>query len=170
MTGLMQPATRVRSSRGRQGAALIEYVLILPLVLLLFLGTLEILRLISVKQSLRSALRLALPYYTHWKDTAGHIYYPAPQQIVQNELAKNPFVVHLNRLTITPSEAELNAYTHGQVFEVVVEAEVPLGFVSFLSAGGRPIVLRETYETFIDSSPEFLELNVETPFPKEPEH
>jgi len=149
---------------GERGAALLEYVLILPLVLLLFFGTLEIFRLMSVKQSLRTGLKQAAPCISHWKD------YPNrcdPLELISEELAKNPFTVTVHRLHIEPVVESLDSARYGEVIDVIVEAEVEFGFL-YPFEGGPTIVVRESVTTFIDSSPEFYELNPARPFPKDP--
>lgn len=153
-----------KGSRAQKGAALVEYVLVLPLVLLLFLGTLEIFRLISVKQSLRSGLKQALPCLNHWRD------YPLqcdPLGPISHELERNPFTIRLHRLEVRPRIGEVQAIRFGEVFEVIVEAEVEFGFL-YPFSGGPTITLRETASTFMDSAPEYFQLNVETPFPVDP--
>jgi Flp pilus assembly protein TadG len=48
---------RLRSCRYRQGSATVEFAIILPIVLLVFFGTLEIGRAMTVKHSLQEAAR-----------------------------------------------------------------------------------------------------------------
>lgn len=165
----MRDRQRFAKARGERGAALVEYVLILPLVLLLFFGTLEVLRVMSIKQSLRSGLRQALPYFTHWKDLAARPHYYPPHEVILQSLRDNPFSVRVYELVITPDDRELDLMQYGDVFEVRAEAIVPLGFL-YPFAGGNALRLVETHLTFIDSSPEFLELNMATPFPREAGH
>ena len=155
----------LRIWREQRGASVIEYILVLPLLLLLFLGTLEVFRLMSVKQSLRTGLRQALPYFTHWRERAPH-YFP-PEYVIVEELDKNPFTIRVYRLDVYPDASHLETMDYGDLFELTAEAEVELGFLYPLEGGPR-ITLRESYQTFIDSAPEYFELNVQTPFPKDP--
>lgn len=160
-------ARRTPSAARRRGAALVEYVLVFPLVILLFFGALEVFRLISVKQSLRSGVKQAVPYFSHWKDYA-YQDRGSWEEKVRHELRRNPLVMDANPpLTISPSAAELNALPEGATIIVTVEVQVPPKFVYALFTDSR-IPIRETVVTFIDSSPEYFELNVQTPFPRDP--
>ena len=153
--------------RSQRGAALVEYVLVFPLVILLFFGALEVFRLFSIKQSLRSGVKQAMPYFNHWKDYAYHDR-GSWEEKIRHELRRNPLVMDANPpLSISPSAAILNGLREGEIVEIVVEVRVPPKFVYPLFSGAN-IPIRETVVTFIDSSPEYFQLNVETPFPHDP--
>ena len=150
---------------GQKGASVVEYVLILPTLLLLVLGTAEVFRLMSVKRSLQSGLRQAAPYFTHRKELAEH--YGDPEYVIVQELLKNRFAVGVDILEVTPSQAALDALTYGEVFEIQVRAEARVGLL-FPIEGLPRIPLRATYQTFVDSSPAYYKLNPLTPFPVDP--
>ena len=159
--------------RREKGAAVIEYVLIVPLLLLLFLGSLEILRLFSVKQSLRTGLKQAMPCLSHWSDVASRPMCD-PLARIQSELRKNPFARGVYSLELVPNPNDWNDphYTGqvpviGDIFEVAVIAEVQFGFL-YPFEGGPTITLRESVRTYMDTSPEFLMLNPLTPLPADP--
>lgn len=76
----------MRRPKSQRGVAVIEYVLVLPVLLLLFLGSL-VFRVISIKQSLHTGLQQAIPYYTHWREHAPH--YGDPAYVISQELGKN---------------------------------------------------------------------------------
>lgn len=160
----------MRVWREQKGAAMVEYVLILPMVALVILGTLEIFRLVSVKQSLRTGLKEALPCFTHSKDVWWADNYGAfrcdVNAIIIAELAKNPFTVRLHALRVTPDLATFGG-DYGDVFEVTVEADVAFRFL-YPFEGGPTITLRESVHTFADSSPEYYKLSTATPFPGDP--
>jgi len=155
-----------RTPTRRRGAALVEYVVVLPLVVLLFFGALEVFRLISIKQSLRSGVKQAMPYFNHWKDYA-YQGRGSWENKVRHELGRNPLLMDANPpLSISPNAATLNGMADGEVIEITVEVLVPAKFVYPLYS--EPIPIRERVVTFIDSSPEYFELNVATPFPRDP--
>lgn len=166
-----------REGDNERGAALVEYVLVLPVFLLLTLGSLEVFRLISVQQSLRTGLAQALPFYTHWRDTNYYTTYCTPQPaclavkdpsiIIQSELKKNPFARKAGSVSIWPDALTLDNMADGTVFEVVATVEVQLGFLYPLPGGPR-ITLRESAWTFIDSYPDFYDLAWDVPFPYDP--
>jgi hypothetical protein len=165
---VIQPNARqaTRTDR-RRGAALVEYVLVFPLVILLFFGALEVFRLLSVKQSLRSGVKQAVPYFSHWKDYA-YQDRGSWEEKIRHELRRNPLVMDANPpLSISPTAGQLNALPEGATIVVTVEVKVPPKFVYALFSNSR-IPIRETVVTFIDSSPEYFELNVQTPFPRDP--
>ena len=154
------------ASGRRCGAALVEYVIVLPLVVLLFFGALEVFRLISVKQSLRSGVKQAMPYFNHWKDYA-YQGRGSWEETIRHELGRNPLLMDANPpLSIEPNAATLNGLDDGEVIEITVAVLVPPKFVYPLFS--EPILIRERVVTFIDSSPEYFELNVATPFPQDP--
>ena len=150
--------------RSERGAALVEYMLILPLLLLLFLGSLEVMRLFSVKQSLRTGLNMAAPCLSHIRDYAYHC---DPYERISNELAKNAFAITIHRLELIPDVDTVQHLWYGEVYEVIAEVEVEFGFL-YPFEGGPTIALTESVHTFIDSSPHYFELNVATPFPRDP--
>lgn len=147
----------------QKGAALVEYVLVLPLVLLLFLGALEVFRVMAIKQTLRAALKQELPCLTHWHDVA---YREANQcstgQImasIASTLDSNPFARRVGPVQLVPNSDEvMNILRYGDIFEVIAEVEVEFGFL-YPFEGGPTFTLRESYVTFVDSSPEYYELN-----------
>ena len=149
----------------QKGASVVEYVLILPTLLLLLLGTAEVLRIMSVKRSLQSGLRQAAPYFTHRKELAEH--YGNPRDVIVNELAKNRFAVGVDILEVTPDDGMLDSLDYGQVFEIEVIAEAAVGALYPIEGLPR-VFLRATYQTFIDSDPAYYGLNPRTPFPKDP--
>ena len=153
-----------RMWREQKGAALVEYVLILPMVLLLFLGTLEIFRLLSIKQSLRTGLKQAAPCLSHWKDTA-YESHCNPYLLISAELDKNPFAIGNPQPRLVP--ADVGNLRYGDVFAVTAEIDVEFGYL-YPFPGGPTITIRESTYTFIDSSPEYYELNIQTPFPNDP--
>jgi hypothetical protein len=150
--------------RSERGAALIEYVLILPLLLMLFFGSLEVMRLFSVKQSLRTGLQMAAPCLSHIRDDAYHC---DPYEHLSSELAKNAFAIAIYRLELIPDVDTVRHLWYGEVYEVIAEVEVEFGFL-YPFEGGPTITLRESIHTFVDSSPEYFDLNVVTPFPRDP--
>jgi Flp pilus assembly protein TadG len=157
--------------REQGGAALVEYVTILPMLLLLFLGTLEIFRLISIKQSLRTGVKQALPCVSHWKDTAYRRDYNCSPVSIRNciidELKKNPFAPEQDvQLTITTAP-DLNSADYGQPVRLRVDAQVKLGFIYFIP-GRDTATIVEYADTFMDASPDYLGLNLEVPLPAEP--
>ena len=158
--------------RGERGAALVEYALMLPVLLLLFFGSLEIFRLYSIQQTLRSALKQVLPCFNHGKDIAYRSEYsPACEvrQFIIDELRQNPFAVSVldDAVVVWPDLSQLRNVPDGEVFEVAVEARVALGYLYPLWNKDW-IVLRESYATFIDSSPAYYELAPDVPFPYDP--
>jgi hypothetical protein len=161
--------------REQKGASLVEYVLVLPLVLLLTLGTLEVFRLMAIRQSLRSGLAQALPCFTHWRDSTYRGRYDCSMDGIRarlaHELNSNPFAGNAYQLTIVkPNDVELqNVIGYGQSFEVVVEIRVKLGYLASLGGSLTPIAtMRENAWTFMDSSPDYLKLDPSTPFPFDP--
>ena len=152
---------------GQKGAALIEYVLILPLVLLLLFGSLELYRVMAVKQLLRTGLKEALPCYNHWKDQAFRSHCD-PQSTLRATLrkAEEEGFIHILDYAIYPIPSNLNSVPDGQVFEVIAEAKIALGL--FYPLDGPSLTLREKAITFIDSSPDYFDLNLATPFPGDP--
>jgi Flp pilus assembly pilin Flp len=153
-----------RKWREERGAALIEYAMVLPLVLLLFLGTLEIVRLMTVQQSLRTALQKALPCFSSWGDPNSVNTCNQLDVLFAQELAKNPLAIKVTRLEFTPPPTVLDNMEYGTVFEVQVAAEVTLGFLHPLT-GDRTITVRERAWTFANVMPAFMDLsaNLQTP-------
>jgi Flp pilus assembly pilin Flp len=147
-----------RNWREERGAALIEYAMVLPLVLLLFLGTLEIVRLMTVQQSLRTALQKALPCFSSWRDPDSVNTCSRLDLLFAQEMAKNPLAIRLYGLEFTPTPDVLNAMEYGTVFEVQVAAEVRLGFLYPLT-GDRTITVREKARTFANIMPAYMDLN-----------
>ena len=131
---------------------------------MLFLGTLEVFRLISVKQSLRTGLKMAIPCVNHWRDGRNQC---DPYQRVIDELRDNPFTVRIYRLEFIPNADSMDQMLDGQVFQVTAVVDVNLGFL-YPFEGGPTITLRESAHTFIDSYPSFYGLNAATPFPNDP--
>ena len=80
---------RLQSSRG---AAVVEYALIWPVLMLLFFGALETFRLMSIKQSLRIGLADALPCITATLDEAAQSNCYAPD-IVKDRVEANPLAI-----------------------------------------------------------------------------
>jgi hypothetical protein len=159
--------------REDRGVALVEYVVVLPLVLLLLMGTLEVFRLFSVKQSLRGGLKQAATWYSHWRDVP-HRISADPHELVRDEMARNPFSVQVHDLRIWPDPVDLepdpddpSLPAWGSVFRVVAEADVEFGFI-YPFDGGPTITMRESVCTFIDSAPPYYGLRSETPFPLDP--
>jgi Flp pilus assembly pilin Flp len=150
--------------RSERGAALVEYMLILPLVLMLFLGSLEIMRLFSIKQSLRTGLQMSVTCLSHARDYA---YLCAPYEQLHHEMDRNPFAITVYRLELIPDIETVRQLRYGEVYEVTAEVEVEFGFL-YPFEGGPTIALRESAHTFIDSSPEYFGLNAATPFPHDP--
>ena len=150
----------------QRGAALVEYAMIVPLLMLLFFGSLEMFRLVSIQQSLRSGLKQAVPCLSHYRDYAAQVDCD-PEARLLSELARNPFTVDVARLSLWPSAQELEGMPYAEVFEVIAEVEVPLGFL-YPFEGGPTFTVRESSPTFINSSPEYFEMNVLTPFPVDP--
>ena len=88
---------RIRMSRiwrGQRGAAVVEYVMVLPMLLFLFLGTLELFRLYSIKQSLRTGVKRALPCISHWRDDGYRAEYDCANIAahIQGELARTMWI------------------------------------------------------------------------------
>ena len=173
-------ATRLRAGlqatrglvRDQSGAALVEYALIFPVVMLLFFGSLEIYRLYSVQQSLRTALYQVLPSYNHGKDYAyqgRYVSQSTPEALILDELRTNPFALRLTNesVVVSPDLLQVRNLPDGAVFNVTVEARIALGY--FYPLWDEPwIVLRESATTFIDSSPGFYDLATDVPFPQDP--
>lgn len=158
--------------REQKGAALVEYVLVLPMVLLLFLGALEVYRVISLRQTLRTAFKQELPCFNHWRDVAYREAYSCSFPEIAGRIAaqmdSNPFSRRIDAVRIVNlSEGELEGLTHGTVFEVAVEADLEFGFL-YPFEGGPTFTLRESAMTFVDSSPDWLQINWENPFPSDP--
>jgi len=180
---MAETASRTRSERG---AAVVEYALVLPIFLLLTIGSLEVFRLLSVQQTLRTAVQQALPCVSHWCDVA---YYRAewwgeacpadPTTIIEQRLRANPFARRPRgarglTVTIWPDPNTLTAWCGspnpeewGTVFEFVATVEVALGFLYPLP-GGPTITLRESAWTFLDCAPRFYNLADTMPFPHDP--
>ena len=68
---------------------------------------------------------------------------------------------------MVPSDTEVELAEYGQLVEIYVEAEVDYGYI-YPFEGGPTITLRESMTTFVDTSPEFYEMNALTPFPRDP--
>jgi Flp pilus assembly protein TadG len=156
--------------REQRGAALVEYIMILPMLLFLFLGTLEVFRLISIKQSLRVGVKRALPCISHWKDEAYRYEYDCGNITthIADELSRNPFAPQDDvRLTVTvdPANSEVE---YGQLVRLTVVAEVKLGFIYFFP-GRTTVTIAEYADTFMDASPTFLDFDPSMRFPLEPE-
>jgi hypothetical protein len=159
--------------RSEKGVAVIEYVLIVPLLLLLFLGSLEIVRLFSIKQSLRTGLKQAMPCLSHWHDVASRpMCDPLPR--IEAELRKNPFARGIYSLQLVPNPNDWSDphYTGrvpdiGEILQVRAIAEVQFGFL-YPFPGGPTITLEESVWTYMDTSPKFLKLNPLTPLPADP--
>ena len=160
--------------REQTGAALVEYVLLFPVVLLLFFGSLEIFRLISVQQSLRTGFQQALPCLSHWRDPAMReltLCYPIDRIVYQ--VAANPFAVDLDRSSARiyvgggDYEVVMDTLEYGDVFEAEAEITVGLGFL-YPFDGGPSITLRTSAVSFVDSAPEYYALWWEHPFPADP--
>jgi len=153
-----------QSLQSRQkGAALVEYVLVLPLVLVLFLGALEVFRVMSIKQTLRAALKQELPCLTHWRDIAyGEEHECSIVQItarLTSTLDSNPFARRVGPVQLVPNSDEImDTLLYGDVFEGIAEGEVEFGFL-YPFEGGPTFTLRESYVTFVDSAPDYYELN-----------
>lgn len=154
----MQPLRRER------GAALVEYILLWPVLLMLLLGALETFRLMSLQQSLRTGLMEAVPCYNHWRDVA-YRGYCDPDALVQARMQANP--VALGGATTRIEVPDLNALPYGAVFKVAATANVRLG-VFYPFQGGPTITLRASTVTFIDAAPEYYQLWWETPMPQDP--
>ena len=159
-------------NRDQKGAALVEYALIFPVVMLLFFGSLEIYRLYSVQQSLRTALYQVLPSYNHGKDYAyqgRYVSQATPRQLILDELRTNPFALRLTdqSVVVSPDLLQVRNLPDGAVFRVSVEARIALGYFYPLWDEDW-IVLRESAMTFIDSSPTFYDLAPDVPFPQDP--
>ena len=160
--------------RSERGAALVEYALVLPVLLLLTLGSLEVFRLLSVQQSLRTGLKQALPFYNHWRDIEYYNSYCAPycnaakdpSAIILNQLRNNRFARNPVAVAVWPDALTLDRMPDGTVFELVVTAQVELGFLYPLP-GGPTITLRESAFTFVDSYPAFYGLVDYVPFPRD---
>lgn len=147
----------------QKGAALVEYVLVLPLVLVLFLGALEVFRVMAIKQTLRAALKQELPCFSHWRDAAYHEQYECSTGEITGRITSvldsNPFAQRVGPVQLVPNSDEImDTLRYGDVFEVIVEVEVEFGFL-YPFEGGPTFTLRESYVTFIDSAPEYYELN-----------
>lgn len=159
-----------RSWREQKGAALVEYVMILPMLLFLFLGTLEIFRLLSIKQSLRIGVKRALPCISHWRDETYRREYDCEHIVthITDELSRNPFAPQDDvRLTVTVDPANLDV-DYGQLVRLTAVAEVKLGFIYFFP-GRSTVTIAEYADTFIDVSPDFLGFDPNVRFPLEPE-
>jgi Flp pilus assembly protein TadG len=156
--------------RGQRGAALVEYVMILPMLLFLFLGTLEVFRLFSIKQSLRIGVKRALPCISHWKDVTYRREYDCENIAthIADELSRNPFAPQDDvRLTVTVDPANLDV-EYGQLVRLTAVAEVKLGFIYFFP-GRSTVTIAEYADTFMDASPAFLDFDPNVRFPLEPE-
>lgn len=156
-----------RNWRDERGAALIEYAIVLPLVLMLFLGTLEVVRLMTVQQSLRTALQKTLPCFSNWSDP--HSQYTCSQldTVFAQELANNPLSIEVYGLEVALTTTlpdgslapiNLDSVPYGTVFEVAVTAQVRLGFLYPLT-GNRTIAVRERARTFASTIPGYMDLN-----------
>jgi len=159
----------VRRRDSQDGAAIVEYVLVLPVLLLLFLGSLEVYRVMSIKQSLHTGLQQAIPYYTHWREHAQH--YDNPVYVISQELAKNRLAIGVSTPVLVPSPYGLTEeyMQYGMPLEVVATVEVEIGLFYPLTLNGvARITLTESYQTFVDSSPNYFELNPERSFPIDP--
>lgn len=148
-----------------KGAALIEYVLVIPFVLLLFLGVAEVFRVISIKQSLRAALQQELPCLTHAKDWAywrDHCSSASIAERIEAEVARNP-LAQVRSVVVTPKASPDEAWiiqNSGLVFEVTAEATAQYAFL-YPFRGGPEFVVRESVTTFIDSDPSWFGMNPE---------
>jgi len=156
--------------RGQRGAAVVEYVMILPMLLFLFLGTLELFRLYSIKQSLRTGVKRALPCISHWRDNGYRTEYDCANIAahIQGELARNPFAPGDDvDLTVTVEPANLDV-DYGQLVRLTAVAEVKLGFI-YVFPNRRTVTIAEYADTFIDTSPTYLGFDETVRFPLEPE-
>jgi Flp pilus assembly pilin Flp len=147
-----------RNWREERGAALIELAIILPMVLLLFFGTLEVVRLMTVQQSLRTALQKALPCFSSWRDPYSVETCTRVNELFEQEMAKNPLSIELYGLAFTPTADVLDAMEYGTVFEVQVAAEVRFGFL-YPFTGERTITVREKARTFSNIMPAYMDLS-----------
>lgn len=140
--------------RAERGAALVEYVMVLPIFLLLALGSLEVFRLMAIQQTLRTGLKQILPCATHWQDKAYVAEYCQTELRVQVEqlLDENPFSRRKIQVTVWPDGATLDSWDKGALFELVVVVDVELGFLYPLP-GGPTITLRESMITFLAPDP-----------------
>ncbi len=158
--------------RGRdtqRGVAVVEYVLVLPVLLLLFLGSLEVFRVMSIQQSLHIGLQQAIPYYTHWRERASH--YRDPAYVIAQELGKNRFAVGVSAPVLEPSPYNLTeeSMQYGQPLEIVATVQVEIGLFYPLTHNGLAhITLRESYQTFVDSTPAYYDLGHHSFFPMDP--
>lgn len=156
--------------RARKGAALVEYVMILPMLLFLFLGTLEVFRLFSIKQSLRIGVKRALPCISHWRDESYRYEYDCLNitKHIADELNRNPFApqedVHLT-VMVEPANLDVEC---GQLVRLTAVAEVKLGFI-YLFPGRNSVTIAEYADTFMDAYPAFLGFDPNVRFPLEPE-
>ncbi|MFH1086132.1 MAG: TadE/TadG family type IV pilus assembly protein [Chloroflexota bacterium] len=162
----------MRLWREQTGAALVEYVLIFPLVLLLFFGSLEIFRLLSVKESLRGGLKEAVVCLSHSKDEPTLALYQCdPVERVREELKRNPFAVRPTGVVVYVDGGDwfptIRAKQYGEVFEARAEVTVPLGYL-YPFKGGPTITLAERTVSFVDSAPSYFQLWIEAPFPNDP--
>jgi hypothetical protein len=158
--------------REQRGAALIEYVLIFPLFLLLFLGSLEIFRLLSVQQSLRTGLREGVACLCQWKDEASRPYCDPIAEIVQQlDPDRNPFSLNPQGLALyvndIPYPDGMLNLAYGDVFVARAEVMIPLGYL-YPFERGPIITVRVSQESFVGSSPQYFKLWRETPFPIHP--
>lgn len=140
--------------RSERGAALIEYAMVLPVLLLLTLGSLEVFRLFFVQQSLRTGLKQILPCACHWQDEAYRNEYCQTELQVQVEqlLDANPLTRRKNRVTVWPDTAMLDIWEPGTVFELMVAVDAEWGFL-YPFPGGPSYTLRESVWTFVGWDP-----------------
>jgi hypothetical protein len=155
--------------QGQKGAALVEYAIILPLVLLLFLGTLEVFRLMALRQSLRNGIKRATPYFTHYRDYAARALYQQaydPVAAVQREMDSSLFPLSGAQPIRVYSQPPVDVNTPlGSVFEVIAEVDVRSDLFWPL-AGTNTVTIRESMWTYMDATPLSLELELPaTPFP-----
>lgn len=167
-----------RFLRAQKGAALVEYALVLPFLLLLFLGTLEVFRLVLLKQSLSTGLREVLPCYTHSMDGAyltdvANIRCqsnPLGIDHIRTRLAQSLFSLQSGydlAITTNPPLETLTSEAYGQLLEVTAVLDVPLAFYA-LPAWPLRIQITERAMTFIDISPAYIGLRESIPFPHDP--
>jgi hypothetical protein len=142
------------------------------LLLLLFFGSLEIFRLISVKESLRAGLKEAVACLNHAKDEAALLSYDCgPEERVREEIEANPFSITSSNVIVRVDGGDwlmtLQAKAYGEVFEAEAEVTVPLGYL-YPFRDGPTITLVERTISFVDSAPTYFQLWTDLPFPPDP--